>query len=240
MSKIYRLRPVNDLTIEELKEHYLWFSKPTEYRDDADSNIFSFIDNNESIEASFKRIYREYKEVVNLSKQIGICCFTKTLPKLNVWKKFPKGHKGIIIEYDKGIIEQHLIDTIGLGDCFKSVEYFSAPTLFKSYSEHDILWEKYDDGSKRYKALREIEKDPRLLDELFLRMFTRINVKYSIQNEARVILGGENIPDKTENIKGYKLKIPQKSILTIYASPNTPKEFIKTLNELGIKIKVVD
>jgi hypothetical protein len=113
MNKIYRLRPANNLTIEELKDHYLWFSRPTEYKDVEDSNIFSFINNNESIEASFKRIYREYEKIVNLSKKTGICCFTKTLPKFNLWNKFPNGHTGIFIEYDKGIIEQHLINTIG-------------------------------------------------------------------------------------------------------------------------------
>lgn len=239
MNKIYRLRPVNDLTIEELKKSYLWFSRPTEYKDIEDSNIFSFINNNESIEASFKRIYREYEKIANLSKLIGICCFTKTLPKLSSWRRFPKGHNGIFIEYDKGIIEQHLIQTIGLGDCFKDVEYLPNPTLFKSYSEYDILWKQYDDG-ELFKTLSEIEKDPKLLDELFLKMFTRINDKFSLQNESRIILGGKNIPDYNEKIKGYKVQIPVKSILRIYTNSSTPKEFIKTLNELNIEIKVAN
>ena len=236
MNKIYRLRPVKKETIEELKDHYLWFSRPTEFKDAEDSNIFSFINNNESIKESFKRIYREYEKIENLSKLIGICCFTKTLPKLNIWKIFPNGHCGIFIEYDKGIIEQHLIKTIGLGDCFKNVEYLSNPTLFNSYSKHDILWKQDEDG-EYYKSLREIEKDTKLLDELFLKMFTRINDKFYRQNEARIILGGENIPDTNENIKGYKVKIPEKSILNIYINSNTSKEFIKSLSALDIKIK---
>ncbi|MDN3620431.1 hypothetical protein QWY81_13270 [Polaribacter undariae] len=240
MDKIFRLRPIDNFTIEELNEGYLWFSRPTEYKDNEDSNIFSFIKENESIDDSFNRIYTDNDKIGKLSKLIGICCFTKTLPKLNIWKIFPKGYNGIFIEYDKNIIEQHFIDTIGLGDCFKNVEYISRPTLFKSYSKHDIIWKNYEDGGASYKSLREIEKDPRLLDQLFLKMFTRINEKFSSQNEARIIIANENIPDYSENIKGYKIKIPKKSILNIHVKSNTSKKFIKTLNDLDIKITVAN
>jgi hypothetical protein len=71
-------------------------------------------------------------------------------------------------------------------------------------------------------------------------MFTRINDKFSLQNESRIILGGENIPDNSEKIKGYKVQIPVKSILRIYTNSSTPKEFIKTLSELNIEIKVAN
>ncbi len=234
MNKIFRLRPANEITIEELKNHYLWFSRPTEYSDIEDSNVLSFINNNESIEQSFKRMFNEYERIADLSKLIGICCFTKKLPKSHLWRKFPKGHNAIVIEYNKEIIVEHLIDEIGLGDCFRNVEYLPNPTLFKSYSKYDIIWNQ-DTNGESYKTLNEIEKDPKLLDELFLKMFTRINEKFSSQNEARIILGGENIPNNDKKIKGYKINIPDKSVLKIYTNSKTPKKFIKTLNELGIK-----
>lgn len=230
---MYRLRAPCELTIHELEEPYLWFSRATEYKDIEDSNIFSFIKNNESIKASFERIYKDYDEVANLSKLAGICCFTKTLPNIKYWNKFPKGHNGIFVEYNKEVIENHFVNSFGLGDCFKEIEYLAEPTLFSSLNEHNILWEKKEDG-EFYRALRAIEKDPKLLDQLFLKMFTRINSKYSFQNEARIILAGRNIPDKGEDVKGYEIEIPKRAIQKLYVHPQTPKPFI---NELG-KIKV--
>ena len=231
MNTIYRLRPSFDLTIHELKESYLWFSRPTEYKDVEDSNIFSFIEKTESIKSSFERIYKNYKEVANLCKLVGICSFTRTLPILNYWSKFPNGYNGIFIEYNKEVLENYFVKIYGLGDCFKPVEYLSNPTLFCSLDEHNILWEKKEDG-EFYKSLRAIENDPKLLDQLFLKMFTRVNDKFSPQNEARIILGGRNIPDMSKNIKGYKVMIPKEAIQNIYFHPQTPKSFIDELNKI--------
>lgn len=235
MTEIYRLRPANNKTIEELKEPYLWFSRPTEYNDDEDSNIFAFVEKNESIKLSFERIFGDYKEITELSKLTGICCFTKTLPATNIWAGFPKGHNGVFITYDKDIIENHFKSTYGLGDYFKIIEYLSNPTLFDNFSNYDILWEETEKG-KLYKSLREIEKDDKLRDELFLKMFSRLNEKYSFQNELRIILGGSNIPDKSEDIKGYKIHIPKESILGVYTQPETPSKTIKEIERLDIKI----
>jgi hypothetical protein len=233
MNCILRLRPSEDLTIEELQEPYLWFSKPTEYKDVEDSNIFSFINNNESIKLSFDRIYKDFTEVANLARLIGICCFTKSIPRLDLWKEFPKGHNGIFVEYDKEVIESHFVKTFGLGNCFKEVEYSSNPTLFKSLDNNNILWNKNREG-EYFKPLKIIEQDPRLLDQLFLKMFTRINKNFVNQNEVRIILGGRNIPTKNENIKGYRIRIPTEAIQKIYTHPNTPKAFIKKLKNLDI------
>ncbi len=49
MSQVYRLRPSNDQTLDELKNNYLWFSRPSRYKDVADSNVVAFTENNESI-----------------------------------------------------------------------------------------------------------------------------------------------------------------------------------------------
>ena len=232
---IYRLRPSCDLTIQELQEPYLWFSRPTEYKDADDSNIFSFIENNESIKSSFERIFKDYKEVATLSELTGICCFTKTLPPVNHWGKFPKGHNGIFIEYNKKVLENYFVEVFGLEDCFKEIEYNSNPTLLDSLDKHNILWEKKENADY-YKALRNIERNPKLRDQLFLKMFTRINDKFCAQNEARVILGGKNIPDKSESVKGYKVEIPKKSIQKIYIHPKTPQPFVSELKELGITL----
>jgi len=235
MKEVFRLRPANKRTVEELQEPYLWFSRPSEYNDINDANVFAFIQDNENIKQSFIRLFGEYAKIFEQSELTGICSFTKTLPVINLWRKFPNGKNAIFIKYDKNFIEKHFQDTFGLGDCFKEIEYLDNPTLFKKYSNHDILWKKTE-NVELYKSVREIEKDTKLRDELFLKMFTRLNKKFSFQNELRIILGGSNIPDKAKIIKGYKVPIPKKAILSVYLQPQTPSETIKEIENLDIKI----
>ena len=236
MDTIFRHRPSNKFTLDEIENNYFWFSRPTEFKDSEDSNILSFIEKNESIESSLNRLFGTNENIKKLSSLVGICCFTKTLPEIKKWSGFPQGHNGIFIEFDKNVIENHFANSIGLGDCFNEIDYQDTPTLFKSNSKYDILWEEKNDG-KLYKSLNLIEKDCKLIDELFLKMFTRLKNKYSHQNEIRVILGGENIPNKEQNIKGYKVKIPNEAIKTIYTQPRTPKNYIDSLKSLNLEIK---
>ena len=128
------------------------------------------------------------------------------------------------------------MDKYGIGDCFKDVEYIDNPLVFNSYSQYDIEWEIGKDRTL-YKSLSEIEKDQKLMDELFLKMFTRLDKRYCEQNEQRIILGGRNIPNKNQGITGYKISIPLESIKRIYLHPNTPSNIIKELNQLNIEIK---
>lgn len=44
MSSIYRVRPANKSTLDELTNSYLWFSKPNGFKGDAkDANIGAFV-----------------------------------------------------------------------------------------------------------------------------------------------------------------------------------------------------
>ncbi len=235
ISDIYRLRPANSRLIEELEESYLWFSRPTEFNDAEDSNIFSFVENNESIKSSFIRLFGNDSRIAELAQLTGICCFSKTLPETKLWGKFRGGHDGVFIKYDKFILEKLFKNHFGLTDCFKSVEYSPFPTLFKKYSKHDILWELTKNGDL-YKSLKGIEKDDKFKDELFLKMFTRINDRYSIQNEVRIILAGSNVPDTTREIKGYKIFIPKTAILSLYIHPDTPGSLTRKLKSFNFKI----
>ena len=235
MSQIYRLRPSNDQTLDELKNNYLWFSRPSGYKDVDDSNVIAFTENNEPIKNSFDRIFTDTKKVGEIAGCVGICCFTKELPPENNWKDFPKGHNGIFIEYDKNTLDEYFVNNFGIGDCFKNVEYLDNPLVFDSYSTHDVVWEITSDGII-YKSLREIENNPKLMDGLFLRMFTRINRKYDKQKEQRIILGGRNIPDTSPGIAGYKISIPSNAIKKIYLHSKTPSAIVDELEKLNIEI----
>jgi hypothetical protein len=211
MNEICRFRPSNDFTFDELSNNYLWFSCPAGFKDKYDSNVDAFIEQNKSIKDLFERIFKNYQQIGEIAKNIGICCFTTSLPPLDKWKCFPLGNLGgIFIEFNKSKIENHFSNEYGLGNCFKKIEYLNNPVIFKSYSENDIIWKKTNNGSCLYKALSNIEKDPKLMDELFLKMFTRINCNFYFSH-------------KTIGNNGYKIQIPRESIQKIYLSPKNSK-----------------
>jgi hypothetical protein len=234
MSVLFRFRPANVLTIEELQTGYIWFSRPTEYNDEEDSNIIAFAEENENVKEALNRVFSNYLEFGTELSYCGICCFTETFPKWKDWRKFPKGPKGIIIKYDKEKIEQYFINNYALGDCFKKVEYFPNQLIIESSSsDHfDVLWEVDEDGIL-YKSLRgDIERSEILMDEFLQRLFTRINKRHNKQNELRIILGSRHFADRTREIKGYKIPIPLSTIISIYVSPDTPKHFIAELKKM--------
>lgn len=78
---IYRLRPVSDKTIEELTEPYLWFSRPTEYKDSDDANIIAFSEENTTVKELFEQIFGNAEKLGEELSRLGMCCFTKCLPK---------------------------------------------------------------------------------------------------------------------------------------------------------------
>jgi len=231
MTTIFRYRPSNAMTIDELQYSYLWFSRPTEYKDCDDSNIIAFAETNENVKESFNRVFEDYIKLGEKARYSGICCFTEFLPDLKDWKCFPKGHDGIFIEYDKEVLEEHFARIYGIGDCFKKVEYLTNQLVVKSSSAYDILWETVDNGFI-YKSFWEIEHDCKLMDNFFLKLFTRISDCYIKQNELRVILGGRNIPDNSPDLKGYKVQVPINSIKNIYTQPSTKDTIVAELEKL--------
>jgi len=236
MKEIFRIRPANEKTVEELADSYLWFSRPTAYNDVNDANIFAFVKSNEALEMAFKRVYENYPEIARLSGLSGICCFTEEFPEAKIIREFPGSKKGLVIVYDKNLLEQHFIGRFALGDCFKRVDYLEHPTMFKSLGEQDILWE--DDGNlQTYKPMTAITSDVRIMDQLFLKMFTRIHWRFGNQKELRIILGGTNIPDKSDGLMGYQIKIPKEAILKILVHPEIDVDILKSIEKLGYIIE---
>lgn len=235
MSNVYRLRPSTQRTIEELTENYIWFSRPCEFNDNDDANIVAFAEANENIKQALNRVFASYSTFAEQISLSGICCFSKSLPEFNVWKKFPGGNSGIFIEYDKEKLEEHFICRYGIGNCFKDVEYLLDQLTFRSSTEqgYDVLWTIDDDGGLIYKSLEgSVMRDPRDMEKFLFKLLTRINIRYSIQNETRIILGGRNIPASSPGTKGYKISIPADFITKIYSHPNTPQDFVDELQRV--------
>jgi hypothetical protein len=234
---IYRLRPSNKNTINELEANYLWFSKPRYFNDTQDSNILSFAKNDSSILNLINTVFGGSSEVVAFLNSVGICCFTNRKPNSNSWTHFPKCRNGILVEYDKELLEKHFIKCYGLGDCFKKIEYLRNPIIFDSSRPNDILW-RQEDGYNIYKTLNDIANNSRDMDKFFLKMFTRLNYKHHRQKEERIILKEEFLRNDEFALKqGYKIPIDKKAILKVYYSSRTPNETINQLKKLGIPLE---
>jgi hypothetical protein len=243
MDKIYRLRPAQDTTLDELKSGYLWFSRPTGFNDVEDANIIAFTDKNENIKDAFDRVFSNHSFLAEELSYIGICCFTDILPKQEKWKRFPKGNKGIFIEYDKTKVEQYFLDKHYLGDCFREVEYLDKQLLIESSTNdgYDVLWEVYEDGCLYLSIRGDIERDIKKMDQFILKLLTRINSRFKEQKELRIILSGTRIPTKDPHIKGYKIPLPSDFITRIYIQDTTPDTFVSELkkNIDGDKIQLI-
>lgn len=233
MCKIYRLRPAIETTIDELKNNYLWFSRPTEFNDSEDANIVAFADVNENLKDTFDKVFSSHTLIAEELKLIGICCFTNILPPLEHWRKFPKGNKGIFIEYDKDKLEKYFLNNYYIGDCFKKVEYLVDQLKLVSSTDdgYDVLWEIKDDGYV-YRSLKgDFERDLKMMDQLILKLLTTINIKFEKQQESRIILSGSKIPNRDSTLKGYEIPIPSDTILKIYVHSKTPEQFMCELKK---------
>lgn len=243
---VYRVRPLNHFAIDELSNSYLWFSRPTEFKGDVqDANIGAFITDTEAIKKGILYVCPNFPFDLWLEKMshTGICCFTKNRPTQSMIKKIPGCSKGeaICVEFDKdGLIEffrSH--NKFPQGDCFHDVIYDENPTKIEQCDEWSILWEVYD-GGKLYKTIPGIlHEHPREIDKFIFMLLTRINSKFSAQDETRIILGGRNIPSHEKGLKGYRFLIPNSLVTRTWIYGNPENDFIEELQSIPeIKDKI--
>lgn len=240
MNSIYRIRPNNEHTIDEIENHYLWFSRRSGFNDINDANIGIFLDKNKILLEALQNVYtpegiQELKEKMDCT---GICCFTDKNPTYTERGHFPNYAKSICVEYNREILESFFEKShYAMHDCFWDVQYFSEPTVFKEDDGYHILLKKDEDGTI-IESILKLTVDEKGRDRLIRLLLTRINAKHRFQNEKRIILGGRNIPSFDDNIKGYKAIIPENAIIAIHTYKDTPKGFISKINKVKPNINV--
>ena len=246
-NSIFRVRPVNENTHDELVNCYLWFSKPEGFRGDtSDANISAFVTETPAIERGFKYVNPDFpfdKWYKGLSNT-GICCFTRELPLKSRLRKFPgcTSANAICIEYDKQKIESFFERhrTYPIVPCFRKIQYSHYPTKIDSCDEWSILW-KIGEGYKMYRTIPNIlYSHPRELDKLIYILLTRISSKFKRQKEERIILGAALAPSDQNSAKGYRIPIDNDMIrhVYIYAGVSHKQKFI--ISQIpNIKDKIV-
>lgn len=243
MTSVYRIRPCNGYTIDEIENHYLWFSRRRGFKDVNDANIGVFLDNNETL---FQRVQSmltsdEIQDFIKKMDCTGICCFTNKIPTIRERKHFPNSLNSICLEYDNEVIDSFFENSrYAMHNCFCDVQYLQKPIEFVENDKDHILLEKSDEGIL-YESIFELTRTEKGFDRLVKLLLTRISSKYYRQNEKRIILGGRNIPSFEPDLLGYKVEIPENAIVTIHAYKDTPQEFINEIHQIrpNIKIQIV-
>lgn len=241
-NSIYRLRPINEYTLDELNNHYLWFSKPSAFNDVEDANIALFIEKNKIVYDALSQIYNteQIEELSNKMRHIGICCFTTDIPSSYEKEKFPKGHKSIVVEYNKHILADYFKNSkYVIPNCFKSVVYTDDPIMIETDDQYHYLYLSDENGST-YKSIKELKLHHRYEDNFIFFLLTRINTRFEIQKEQRIILSGHNIKEFIDDVKGYSIEIPLESIMNIHYYPGVNKRFLDSIKELGYDVKLIN
>lgn len=242
---IYRIRPINSNTLDELEHSYLWFSRPCGFKGDVnDANIGAFVEDTEAIRRGITTLCSNFPFDKWYEKMghIGICCFTSALPSSDELRHFPKCKKGegISIEYNTAAIQDFFThqSKIPIPPLFHKVIYDEEPTKIETCDEWSILWEK-GDGFKKYKTIKNIFMNPRYVDMFVIKLLTRLNTKYHNQKEIRMFLGGCLIPKDAPNVLGYKIYVPVNTINRVIVYPYVDKEWVKILFKIeNIKDKI--
>ena len=240
MSSIYRLRPYNKKTIGELSDAYLWFSKPSAFKDVEDSNVQLMISKNDILKRAFSLVLNKdgLEELQQKLKHIGICCFTAELPSIKDRRYIPNGKRSICIEYDKEKLVSYFHNSIGMPDCFKEVMYSNEPIKIEKDGDYHILMHK-DENGEYYESILGMKFEPkRFFENLLFFLLTRINERYKNQKEWRIIWAGFRI-NENEDL-GYHVNIPENCIKCVYIYPDAPADFVKALTSLGYNVKTLD
>lgn len=126
-SKFYRYRPLNEYTIFEILQGYIFLSSPSSLNDPYDCNAYlsdtplsiSFSSNfiilkheaTESLNEEIKNLKKEELDSIistgamnyrkkTINEKLKISCFTTKNDNLSMWDHYANKHKGICIEYD--------------------------------------------------------------------------------------------------------------------------------------------
>ena len=145
MSSVFRIRPCNKYTIDEIENHYLWFSRRIGFNDPEDANIGAYLDNNKELLDAFNRHFtsKEIKVFREKMDCTGICCFTDRFPSERDKCHYPAGKQCICIEYDRELLESYFLNShYAIANCFNVVHYFDSPIIFEQDEEYHILIKK--------------------------------------------------------------------------------------------------
>jgi len=162
-SKVYRFRPVNTFTINQLESDEIWGSKPKVFNDPYDFD-FSFTLNEVEIFMKDKNIsfdkftevfqieqvkdndiynlvYWSYQNIKTLLKEtIGVACFSKNVANTMMWSHYTNQSTGFAIEYIESDLKLELDEEYDkrMIDLQKKTLLIHTKPKVKDYGLYDI------------------------------------------------------------------------------------------------------
>ena len=236
---LYKYLRCDNYLIDSLDSRYFWFSKPDKFNDPFDCNMECLRD------VTFPSYIVDYCKFMGFNSPVdyfkaktdefGVLCFTeakdgnlgdKGYNNCHFWAHYADSHKGVVLGFDKSMLQSYYSKEIMCNAELKEVEYREKPIDF---DKEDIVLETTDYNCLRTKKTAAIfskvgtdkERDM-FFTQLLLSKDSRV---WGVENESRIILGGLAIQNLKENKPfnpveycifndyGYKIPYPEGDVL---------------------------
>ncbi len=141
---LYKFFPINDYFIDEVKNSYIWFSKPPDFNDPFDGSItlqwkatteqyevyLTKIAIGRMSEEKIKESSRRMSQNPEVAKahlqdlvskvmdRIGVTCLSEINDNILMWSHYANSHKGVCIQFDLGkmVSDDHILVRINYDD----------------------------------------------------------------------------------------------------------------------------
>ena len=90
-----------------------------------------------------------------------------------------------------------------------------------------------------YKSIKGLKLHPRYEDCFLFFLLLRLNSRFKVQKEERIILSGHNIKEFDDSIKGYSIGIPTECIKCIHYYSDCSENFLISIKSLGYNVKEI-
>ncbi len=229
---IYKYTGVNDKLIDSLENKYLWFSKPNFLNDPFDCNLELI--NSYPIFKKLLEINYSSQEIIDLTKEFGVCSFSKINDSLHLWALYANSHSGICLVFNQEIINNHYSRICGEPGVLTECDYRDSPLEL----DGNIEWKKTQNMIIK-KPIHSIFRDNDV-DILFKKILLQKNKDiWKNESEKRIIINGRAlkyglIKEEYRSKKGYKMPLPDNALTEIILGYNVSdenKEMIEKLNK---------
>lgn len=235
---IYRVRPANAKTVEELREPYLWFSKPSGFAgDEYDANIEAFVQSCDLLRSALNQGLNDLgiRKLYEKSKDVGICCFTRMLPNSpRVLQHFPSKKCSVVVEFDEKKMCDYFCGHYYLKRSFLDVVYCQQPLKFEMESGIICIRENIGaDGFRLLNVNSELKQDfQKGLEKIYRLLLSRLSSTFKKQQEARIVLARPDLYKLASIGNGYKVLIPHNLITAVYV-PHSNTAFYEQLDGIA-------
>lgn len=249
MKLVYKYYAPEDYNLDAIEKQYFYFRHVGKLNDPFDSNILLFQPE------EYAKIFGPKDKLEEIVSKYGTCSFSERRDNLTLWALYADCHKGFVVAYDADEFESMNVQFNGVRFPFYKINYVTEPIRLDQPKTTITL--KSWNGDSISHSIEECynNKDPKLLDFLFLYMINMKSSNWSNEEEWRLFVGLDlfvrnkqgwsfrnDIPGIEEDNEklGYKVNMPSNVIHSIILGCNmeekTKTKLIAIAEKLGVSI----